>query len=1112
MKIKDIISKETRAAVYSATVEAVSIKEVLADIKAGTLANEIADAIVDAFKADNYRQFVETMTSYGPLRTAAEVNAWWTFVKNVKHGVSVATAAVEAVLFNEQVKAAAPIAAHKKVTVKQVVEMFAKKSEPMWETAGDSDGNGFCFDLQRFCEKQDVVQQAFDDIERLVNAVTQDTVLYTTRELGKRKRALVRTKDKFSPAEFIKIMGRIETEIHYLREPFSEQLDEFAKLDVNATPSESLYHYMKAAEILFRDDIRDTILAEFEQRKQRRAEQQAQIARESDELLFATLDNFGNTPEERLENVRKKYNLILGHALYADMPNREDVLNRLVDLKKEARDAVKVAKKRDVLERLKNGQQDCSSRTKARVIRSLHEAEERMKEMLQREGKGMAVTKLHFASKGQVLTSQHYQDYGYTVRKLEELGQVEQGKLLDSYNIVRKLKRFCRAYIMVSVADMCALANFCSVGKENEIWGFRAIYRTIDPAGYDRFWVHVANGNEHFMVDLCSNEKSSEYNKTLKQNVYKFGEWKTVFAVNGYYKYDGSWATSSPGELKNKVVMVPGQYVHSDPIIQASRQVNWGLFFDEGTSGAWTEFCNKRNTSELTFSDIAEFTARITLLNAYAKYFYEKPMRAFAVYTGKFKAKKDSGLIAEGHQFMDGLFVYRAEYIAAVLEQALKKAGENVTVDPDAVVGMGLQSRPFNTKGFALTITASAIANMIKRTTVDGVDRINLYVPKMTAEQRKAWWNLSFNKFKSIDGMAKDGGTNCLIDGEVVDLAEKVLVFYYDKEAYEKQEIPDCLVDGNALKVGHEINKKRKPVAKVLAMAHKDKGENVTSTQMLYAYFANDYQRTMKQLEVILDIMLQDIEKRLTNEEGEIPSIADFTGRYDIYTDRETGEEVKEWIPPLYGDIVNKIAPIIATRYSFGAWRKKVDKEVERLSRRIERLNLPIEGTHVTIVPDLGMVFGGGISVLGVREDGVTDLFSNNPLATTLTKEEYVAKYKTLAAAANVPAEVQKDFEDMVNSLSPGIVAVPADEITARANEGWDFDGDSMYLFKMHKGYIKEIGTDGNTHYRWAEDGETPDGFVTFGHGNRYPKTHPDGFMKILPECWLGQPVCVYIA
>lgn len=1062
-KIKSFINKEDRAALYSVTVEAVAVETVMEKMKAATIASDMADAIIDAFKMESYRRFVEMMTNYGHLQTIDEINEWWSFVTAIMTGkADISTGHVT-----------------------------------------------FEFDLQRFCETK-VVQHELDDIKKAIENIRPDTVNKTIRYLQRKQNMLTRQENKkFSSAEIVKIRQVIETELRCLYKPFIEQLNEFATIeDICVVPDTILWHYMKAAEVLRKEGIRNEILAELEARKQQRTKRAEELARESEQILTATVDDFGTTAKEQLEGIQAKYYLVRGHARYTNMPNREAVINHLAELIGEARTKSRGEARRNILERLKNGQQNCNARGKKRIIRSLYEAEKRMKVVLKRNGKGMIVTKLHFAANGRALTSQHYQDYGYTVRKMEKLGQIEAGKLIDSYNVVRRVKRLCRAYIMVSVADMCALANFFETGEEHEIWHFRAIYRTVDPAGYDRFWAHVMDGDRHYMVDLCSNEGTSEENRSLEQNLYAFEDWEDIFAINGYYRYDGSWATSSPGELKNKVIMLPGSYVNTDLTAQEHHDVNWSQFFDEGTSGAWTQFCI-RNVNELTFSDIAEFTARITLINAYAKYFYNTPMRSFAVYTGKFKAKKSSGLIPEGHQFMDGLFLYRSEYIAKMLEDALVATGEDVTVDPDAVIGMGLQSRPFNTKGFALVTTTSSIEDLMEYT---GVKRINVYVPTMTAEQKKAWWNLSLNKFKSIKGLADEGGTSYISDGKVVDLAEKVLVFYYDKKAFETAETPDCLVDGNALKVGHELDKKRKPVTKVLTMAHKDKGENVTSTQMLYAYFASDYERTMKQLEVILDIKLQDIKKRLTNKQGEAPSVEDFVGRYDIYTDRNTGEEIKEWIPPRYGDIVDKIAPIIATSYSFGAWRKKVDKEVERLSKRIERLNLPIEGTHVTIVPDLGMTFGGGISVLGVNEDGVTELFSNNPLATTLTKEKYINKYKALAAAEGVSEKVQQNFVDIVNTLSPGIVAVPADEITARANEGWDFDGDSMYLFKMHRGYVEFIGEDGRTHYRWANDGETPDGYVTFGHGNRYPKTHPDGFMKIMQECWLKQPVCVWIA
>ena len=179
------------------------------------------------------------------------------------------------------------------------------------------------------------------------------------------------------------------------------------------------------------------------------------------------------------------------------------------------------------------------------------------------------------------------------------------------------------------------------------------------------------------------------------------------------------------------------------------------------------------------------------------------------------------------------------------------------------------------------------------------------------------------------------------------------------------------------------------------------------------------------------------------------------------------------------------------------------------MSKMLNRLNLPVEGTHVTIVPDLGMVFGG-VSVLGVNEAGVTEIFSNNPMACTLSKDEYIARYQQLATAAGVSEEVQQDFATTVNGLAEGLAVVPADEITARANEGWDFDGDSMYLFKMNKPYVETTNENGEVHYRWATD-EEPTGYVTLDCGNRYPKTNVDGFVKLSKNNWFGKPVCVRI-
>lgn len=857
MRIKDVVSKEIRAAVYSVTVEAVSVKEVLADIEAGMIANEVADAVIAAVKADNYRQFVETMTNYGPhFKTIDEIQAWWGFVKAVMAG---------------------------KADINVGHECFS-------------------FDLQRFA---------------------------------------------------------------------------------------------------------------------------------ADERAWC-----------------------------------------------------------DLLDALDSGEQaaDNTPRNKKRFIKNQRKVEELMKELTKRGGKGMSVTMLNFMSDGRVVPSLHTQDYGFGVRQMEKLGQLETCKMVTGAGVIQQVKRFCRAVLMVSVQDIINLGQLFNMNDGR----FRAIYRTLDPKGMDRFWCCVEakdkQGEKHkVLFDLCSTaDWSGKKPDELKEEFFEVEEWKHTFAVNGYYVYDGSWATSSPGELKNKVVALPGVYKGDDK----KRTVNWADYWHEASSGAWTEFIKR--DEKLSFEAVAEFTARITLVNAYAWYFDEYPMHTLAVYAGKISAKRTSGEIEEGHEFMDGMYVLSNEYVAEVLE----RAKGDVEISRKSIVGVGLQNRTLNIKGYGLVVTQKAVNNIMDDI---GADKIHFYVYDMEDDQLRAWWNLSLKKFKS-----QGEDTSCIVDGKEVDLAGKIIVFHWTEESYLAKEDPQCLCDANAMKVGFEPADAQAFI-KALATSHKSSNEQVTSGQLLSSLLAADYKRTFLQQDVLTDIMLQEAKERLLNEEGERLSYRDFKTTEIVETDYETGEETTEVQHPNYAELVDRIAPVLSLEYSFAAWRKRVDRELKRANKRVERNNIPIEGTHVTIVPDIGMVFGG-VKVLGVKEDGVTEVFSNNQMATTLTLGEYIKKYKELAAVAGVSEALQQCFVETATGLSEGIVAVPCDDITARAGEGFDFDGDSMYFLPMHRGYKMEEG-----HYRWALDSEEPDDFVTFGIAIRYPKTHPDGFMKIRPECWLGQPKCVYI-
>lgn len=824
---------------------------------------------------------------------------------------------------------------------------------------------------------------------------------------------------------------------------------------------------------------------------QRKEDRKTSLERYTAFVLSSTVEDYGPDVEKQYDLLASEYRVLRRHA-YKALPNKKEVEKKLCEL----RSSIRIERSQENNARFfaaaDAGTLTCDKKAKKffKKIASRKEAEKALQRIIKRDQKGIILKSLHFTDNGKCIPSIFTQDWGYLAEKMTPY--LEDCKVEVTPGVVRQMKRFCRAVIRISLQSVTAGSSLFTI--KGEQWNPVAIYVTVDPDGYDRVWMNVKSGTASTMVDICCNAADKAIWK--EQALYSVDFWKTHFAINGYYKFDFSWATSSPGELKNRVLMVPG--VYEGPFKE--RKVNWASIKQISSSGAWTRFCKTEHALDL--NTIAEFTSRVTLVNAYAKY-CTLSMRTFGVYTGKVKARVTKGNIPEGYEYMDGLFVYSSEYIAAMIEAELK----GVIVNPEAVIGLALQSRPLNVKGLGLVVSDSVIQHMI-----DAYEtrRIDIFVEDVDDEFVEAWWNLSFNKFKSIDKPAAEGGTRCHYNGEEINLANKLIVFHWDEESYTNQRNPDCLVDANALKTGFEPCERFKPVTKILAVPHKDNGINVTSGQMLYAPLASDEERTIKMLQVIWDIILQKEKEKLFNEQGRTLSWYDLQGKYETEID-DDGKEVTTWRSPHYAEIVDEIAPVISLRFSFTAWKKRVDRVVKKLSKMLNRLNFPIIGTHVTIVPDLGMTIGGGIPVLGCREDGVTELFSNNPLATTMTKEEYIEKYRRLADAAGIPKDIQQDFVDMVNALSPGLVAVPADEITARANEGWDFDGDSMYIFKMHKGYIEYFGEDGLVHYRWANNGEEPNGFVTFGHANRYPKTHPYGFMKVTPECWYHHPVCVRI-
>ena len=407
---------------------------------------------------------------------------------------------------------------------------------------------------------------------------------------------------------------------------------------------------------------------------------------------------------------------------------------------------------------------------------------------------------------------------------------------------------------------------------------------------------------------------------------------------------------------------------------------------------------------------------------------------------------------------------------------------------------MLLQCRFFNVnKNTALSVNEEQMEVFIDKI---GADIIHLSAYDLTEDQKAAISLLMANKSKP--------DAFCEVDGKKVNLKGKLIVLHWDEESFLNKAMPEYLTDANGQKAEFDPTRFESG-PRILSMAHEDNKKAVLSTQILSSYAACNWQKTTKMVDVLSSMEIDRAEQKLLSKEGQYLSWMDLQKHTEVSLDTDTGEETRDVYTPNYADLVKKTAPAYAQKYSHGAWKRLVNQTIESLSKMFNKLNLPIDGTHTVLVPDLAVVFADK-PVLGMRADGVTELYSKTEMATTITAEEYKQK----VINAGITGKAKWAIFAAIDSLSPGITVVPADEWTARANEGWDYDGDSMYTFKVDKGYKTVVDDNGCKHYTWCSDDEAEDRIVV-AHVNRYPKGHPFGYMKTLPQSWLKDPYCVII-
>ena len=182
--------------------------------------------------------------------------------------------------------------------------------------------------------------------------------------------------------------------------------------------------------------------------------------------------------------------------------------------------------------------------------------------------------------------------------------------------------------------------------------------------------------------------------------------------------------------------------------------------------------------------------------------------------------------------------------------------------------------------------------------------------------------------------------------------------------------------------------------------------------------------------------------------------------------------------------------PKFALSYFKHDYLRVIKQALKKLNKSFGKLNLPIDGTHCMILPDIASMVAG-FCVLGA--DGlVTDMYSSDPTARTISQEEYIAR--VIEKGQELGDNISQDLIDAtirtIKSLSPGIVVIPANYFVMRLNEGCDFDGDSLYLIFMDKRASEFVDDYGVVQYAWDPEGEHA---VTFKISMRYPKNCDNG-------------------
>lgn len=770
-----------------------------------------------------------------------------------------------------------------------------------------------------------------------------------------------------------------------------------------------------------------------------------------------------------------------------------------------------------------------------KVVRSQGVAERILKEtVFARKEKGVAITQLfvHRDDSGNnalVEVLPHTLEWNALTSRVQHTFEATDMVISRDDRHVCYFERYTRSILQLVLQDYQML-GFSFMPKQ----GYRVLYRSISGDGRDKFWVcKQAKSGRKLMVDIATGI------------AYGLDVWSENTRENGFYYYNYEFSNPSPGELKSHSLLLYGNYVgpYAD-----ERGVDWNTVINEVTSGAhgaWQNGYGYDGKVGPTYVQMCEFNARETLHRAFSVPMAHTPIRSFAILCGKMKKHGTWGDAYMAKEPCDGAFFGLASRLAEAFSFEASSDESFVEFKEEAILGKGFMARPwYMTKGLMHAVSAKTMLHLIKTWAYAG-DPIFVDLTTMTEQQKDLWLRMGMNKWKNARWVDDDGNLFdcanllfvCFYDDEEQTAAEKVAAA---KAAWQRVKdgtatdedltvlIVDLFADANAAKVGAKVWQYQTGY-NVLNQDVKPHHEAVLSTQLFNTLTRFDHEGAKKIAQVLFFMQLQKAIEQHYDYEGKPVSYRDMCKTVEFVTDDESGEEKEVETGVNLSNVVDQIAPCMKI-INKNKYLKSIEQIFEKLGRMAGKLNLPVKGTHTYIVPDpAAMLIGLSVlRVTNVRFDengraiggGITEMFSNTEDAGNVTAEQYVERlYKTVAennatydaavAAGETPTvrHISDDevavVVEFVNNMGVGLTAVPADETTARLNEGWDFDGDTIYVYKMDVGYRLVDGV-----YVWDDSSKER---ITLMFANRYPKNHSDGIAVIDESCPDNHTCCVWI-